>query len=86
MELRFTAHLEFGWLNNCWLHTRASCVLGTYFECEGVNVPTSTLLGDHGNVRDSRKPHPKIWSSPHLRTHLTNKKWKPCARAAVPRF
>ena len=23
---------------------------------------------------------PKVWSRPHLRTHLTNKKWKPCAR------
>ena len=33
-------------------------VLGTYFECEGVkkNVPTSTLLGDRGNVRSSKKP------------------------------
>ena len=23
---------------------------------------------------------PKVWSRPHLRTHLTNEKWKPCAR------
>ena len=33
--------------------------------------------------------HPKVWSTPHLGTHLTNNKWKPCARcarAAVPRF
>ena len=46
--------------NICWLHTRACkynvSVIGTYFEFEGVNVPTSTLLGDHGNDRSSKKP------------------------------
>ena len=48
--------------NNCWHHTRACkynvSVLGTNFECEGVNcIPTSTLLsGDRGNVRSSKKP------------------------------
>ena len=31
---------------------------------------------------------PKLWSTPHLGAHLTNNKWKPCARcarAAVPK-
>ena len=46
--------------NNYWLHTRALksslSVFGTYFQCQGVNAPTSTLRGDHGNVRSSKKP------------------------------
>ena len=31
-------------------------VLGTYSKCEGENVPSSNLLGDHGNVLSSKKP------------------------------
>lgn len=43
---------------NCWLHTRICIsVLRTYFDCEWGKMyfNTSTLLGDHGNVRNSKK-------------------------------
>ena len=63
----------------------------TILSVKGQNVSTSTLLGDHGSLRSSKKPKfaAKHGLQPDLRTHLANKKWKPfvgCTRAAVPRF
>ena len=41
---------------------------------------TLTLLGDHGTFKDAEVRR-QVWATPHLRNHLTNRKWKPCARA-----
>ena len=68
-------------------------VLGTYFECEGVECTYFIFTcGDHGNLCSSKKPKctAKYGLELHLRTaHLSNRKWKPCVRcahAAVPIF
>ena len=68
-------------------------VLGTYFECEGVECTYFCFTcGDHGNVCSSKKPKFTAKYGLHHTWWLHTwpiRKWKPCvrcARSAVPIF
>ena len=61
---------------NTWLHTRACKynlrALGTYFECEGAKCTQYMEM-----LIDQRTQNVLLSMALHLRTHLTNRKWKP---------
>ena len=63
-------------------------VLGTCFECEGVKC-TSFIFTWWPWKRSQFKEaevRRQVWTTQHLRTHLTNKKGKPCHDVHVQRF
>ncbi len=82
LRLRLSSIFVFWAWHITWLHTRARKynlrVLWTYFECEGVKRtylnltcwPWKLSYFEEAEVRR------QVWSTPHLRTHLTSRKWK----------
>ena len=66
-----------------WLHTRAFkynvSVLVTCLECEGVKCTyfNFTWWQWKRSLFKNVEIRRQVWSTPHLRTHLTNRNWKP---------
>ena len=66
-----------------WLHTRAFkynvSVLVTCLECEGVKFTylNFTWWQWKRSLFKNVEIRRQVWSTPHLRTHLTNRNWKP---------